>query len=198
LIHPTRALRLIRAPLATYRESAAPFDLAASGSWVRALGRVLAPVAIIGIATSVAATGRTSWALVLSGTVCWSFVGILQLTTAAMLIASSRRNLRWPRAFELFFLAHAPWSLWLLALTAAIVALPIARQYLNVILLTFLLPGVWSAAVIFAFCREILQLDSRRAAIATALHQVVTYTLIVAYIAWAVQLWPRVLSLRAS
>lgn len=198
MIRPTRELRLLRAPSATYGEIAALPALPATESWVRALARVFAPAAIIGLATGAAATGRVSWELALSGAVCWSFVALLQMATAALLIASSKRAVSWPRAVEFFFLGHAPWSLWLLTVSAAVVALPIARQYLNVILLTFLLPAVWSGIVILAFCRQILQLDRTRAIITTALHQIMTYALIVSYIAWAVQLWPRVLALLAS
>jgi hypothetical protein len=47
-----------------------------------------------------------------------------------------------------------------------------------------------------AYFREVLGLRRRAALMAALVHQLMATALIVAYIAWAVQLWPRLIGLR--
>ena len=166
-------------------------------SWLRALARPALVAVVIGAATAVPATGHVTWSLILSGAVCWSFAVLAQIGTAGMLIRSPSAITR-ARAIDLFFLGHAPWSWWLLGVAAVLVSVPAAGRHQNVIAITALVPAVWTAAVIFAFCRQVLQLDRKQAAVRTVLHQALTLLMIVLYFGWAVQLWPRVLASMAS
>ena len=97
--------------------------------------------------------------------------------------------------FFLFFRGHAPWSLWVLAVCAFMFAAP-ALASDDVIMVTGLVPLAWTAVLVCAYFREVLGLRRRAALIATLVHQLLTTAAIVAYIAWAVQLWPRLLALR--
>jgi hypothetical protein len=195
LIRPASDLRLLVAPSETYRKiGESPADSRAALS--RAVARVVAPAIIAGITTAVAATGRISWSLAATGAACWSFLAPLQIVTAAAVILPANRRVTFPRALELFFLGHAAWSLWLV-LSAAVLLVAPGGVPLDAVLLSALVPLVWTAIVIRAFFREVLQLERRRAAMWTAIHQALTVLVIVLYVGWAVQLWPRVLALRA-
>jgi hypothetical protein len=195
LIQFTPDVRLLWAPAATYREiySAAAAPLQAS-RWSLAARASVAPT-IAGVATGVSATGRVSWSLVLSGIVCWSFLAAIQCLTAAMLIGRRGRSIGYWRAFELFFLGHAAWSLWLIAAGAYLLVAPEPVRREELVILTAIVPLSWTAVLIFAYCREILRLDRKPAAMRTAVHQSLTVLIIVAYVAWAIQLWPRLLAL---
>ena len=194
----TPDVRLLWAPAATYRQiysaAAAPFE---PSRWSLAARASLAP-AIAGVATGLSATGRVSWSLMLSGIVCWSFVAAIQCFTAAMLIGRQGRPIGYWRAFELFFMGHAAWSLWLIAAGAYLLAAPELVHREDLLVLTAIVPLSWTAVLIFAYCREILRLDRKRAAMRTAGHQSLTVLIVVAYVAWAIQLWPRLRALAAQ
>jgi len=195
-MHLSPELRLLRAPSAHYRDEV--IRSAGGSAWTRALGRPLLSALLTGTCTAVAATGHAGWALILSGTLCWSFVVLVQLAAAIGLVSSTRRRTSLPRAIDLFFLGHGAWSLWLLAAAAALITIPNAPRYAYIIILTGMVPAVWTAIVIFAFCRQVLELDVRRAAIRTLVHQALIYAVVVSYFAWAVQLQPRILAFLAS
>jgi hypothetical protein len=195
LISFTHDLRLLWAPSATYDAVAADPGSDAPLAWARVIARVAEPAAILGIVTVILATDRVSWSLALSGIACWSFVAMAQLVTASLLFAPSPGSAGWRRSFELFFLGHAAWSLWLLAAAVILFALPQDVRRQDVVTLTAPVPMAWTATIVFAFCRRVLHLGARQAALKTAIHQSVTYLLILLYVSWAVQLWPRILSL---
>ena len=107
------ALRLMLRPAAEYRARGRVAGCKVGGS-LFSVPLLLA--LLLGIVTSVATTGRVVASLLLSQTVCWSFVPALQLVRGSLLIASApRRRVTFPRAVELLFAAHGPWSLWLVA-----------------------------------------------------------------------------------
>jgi hypothetical protein len=195
LIRLTHDLRLLRAPSATYRALAAGPAVATRRAWLRAGARAAVAAALVGIATSVAATERITWSLAVSGAIIWSFAAVVLAITGAAIILPEGRRVSLPHAIELFLVGHGAWSLWLLGAAASVFALsPGAGQ--DLIALTAFVPAVWTAVVIFWFCREVLGLDAGQAAMRTAIHQALLSLAIVIYVGWAVQLWPRLLSLR--
>ena len=100
---------------------------AEGGDVLTALRRPLLVAIVLGVSTAISATGRVTPSLVLSTTLCWSFVVVLQAVIAIALIAApARRTVGLPRALDLFFAGHAPWSLWMLA-AAAWAPSPIGR-----------------------------------------------------------------------
>jgi hypothetical protein len=198
VIQFTPDLRLLWAPSATYRQifSSAADQLPPS-RWFLAARASIAP-AIAGVVTGLSATGRVSWSLAFSGIVCWSFLAVIQFLTAAMLIGRQGRPIGYGRAFELFFLGHAAWSLWLIGAAAYLFAASESVRREDLLILTAIVPLSWTAVLIHWYCREILRLDRKQAALRTAVHQSLTVLIIVTYVAWAIQLWPRLLAATAQ
>jgi hypothetical protein len=182
-------LRLILAPRDTYAALARIPD---RGTVLSALRRPLLVAAVLGASTAIAATGRVTPSLLLSMTICWSFVVVLQVAVALSLIARpAQRTVGLPRALDLFFASHAPWSLWMLA-AAAWAPSPIGRPMWPV-LAAALVPIALTPLMIAAFFREVLEMDPRHAVARTAAHQAITWTLFLLLFGTAVQIWPRVL-----
>ena len=193
MINLTTDLRLLKAPGEIYRERAAQPAGAARRDAVSVLLRASLIAAIAGTATAVAATGRVTWRLAVSGAICCSFVALLQVAIALLVISPSAPRPRWLRATDLFFRAHAAWSLWLIGVAAVVAA---AAAGTRVMLYTACVPLAWTAVMVYAFFRHVLELPPRRAAMRTAIHQALTLLAIVLYVGWAMQLWPRILSMR--
>jgi hypothetical protein len=148
---------------------------------------------ILGAASGAAATGRVDGQVVLSGALCWSFVIGIQVAAAILLVQSApARHVDLRRALELWFLGHAPWSLWMLTVAAVAFTVP-AIVSLELGLLSATIPSLWTAALVGAFCRHVLRSDRRRALWQTAFHQAVTWSSIIGYLAVATQIWPRIL-----
>lgn len=173
-------------PAPEYARSAAAAD---DGSWPRAL-RVPALVAVmLGLLNATAAAGHVSATLVASEIVAWSFVPVLQLLTGAGLIASAgARRVTFPRAMELLFAAHLPWSLWL---AAAAVFQTIRPD--PIVIASGVVPMAATAVMLMAFGREVLGLSRREARVRVCVHQAATIVLIVGYIELATRLSVRII-----
>ena len=153
--------------------------------WPRALIVPGLLTLLFGIVTSAAATGRVVASLVVSQTICWTFVPVLQFVTGSGLIgASPNRLVTFPRAIELLFAAHGPWSLWLVAIGVAQMLTP--NQ--NVVILSAAVPGIWTAWILLAFSHDVLGLPAGRGRLAVFLHQAATVLLILAYVEFASRL----------
>lgn len=183
----TPELRLIVAPARTYARLA---RLPSPVGPVTALRRPLLAALVLGTSMAIAATGRVTPALVLSTTLCWAFVIVLQAAIALSLIAGpARRTVGVARAFDLWFASHAPWSLWLLA--AAAVPAPLGRPLAPLLLLAAI-PLALTVRMIAAFFREVLNLDPRRAIRSTAIHQGITWGVFLLLYGAAVAIHPRI------
>ena len=118
----------------------------------------------------------------------------MQIVTAAILIGRAGRALGYSRALELFFLGHAAWSLWLIAAAGYVYASSDATRREDLLLITAVVPLIWTAVMAFSYCRVVLRLDARQAFRRIVVHQGLTVLVIGAYVAWAIQLWPRLLA----
>jgi hypothetical protein len=167
----------------------------AAGQVGLALGRPALVALVLGTGSSFASTGHLTFGLLLSGFVCWSFVPILQVATAAAIMRSpASSSLSLARRLDLWFMGHAPWSLWIVAATFTIGTAPTGWRVDFFLIATSLISIAWTAVIAVAFCRVVLG-DSRVTAIArTALHQAITWTILFLYIGWAVALWPRLVA----
>ena len=182
-------LRLIVNPRDTYARLAR--SRAAVGP-LGALRRPLLVAIVLGTSIAIAATGRVTPRLLVSTTALWLFVVLLQLAIAVTLIAApARRTVGLPRALDLFFASHAPWSLWMLA-AAAWSPSPVGRP-LTPVLIAVLVPMALTPRMISAFFREVLELDPRHARARTIAHQAATWTVFLILAASVVGIWPRVL-----
>lgn len=164
-----------------------------------ALKRPLVAAIVLGAAVCIYATGRMTLELALSAILTWSFAVAVQTVAAVALVASSnRRASSLPAAFDLFFMGHGPWSLWLIAAAASSAWLPRPARMDLIVATTAAVPIAWTAVIVFAFCRMVLNDAPRPAVVRTLLHQSLIWTFTAAYIAVVVQLWPRIVGMLAT
>jgi hypothetical protein len=183
------------APPSAYRRLAFGHHASLAG----ALKRPLLVAIILGTSVCIYAIHRVTLGLMLSAVLTWSFAVIVQLLAAAAFVASSkRRRVSLPAAMDLFFMGHAPWSLWLLAVAAWAAWLPHPLKMDYIVLATAAVPFAWTAVIVFAFCREVLNDPPRLAVIRTLFHQSLIWTFTGVYIAVVVALWPRIIGTLAS
>lgn len=159
-----------------------------------ALTRPLLVVIVIGVSVALLSTGRATPALVASVTLTWSYVVVLQCAVALAIIGPARgRTVGLARAFDLFFAGHAPWSLFALAMPLWSVLPDGVGSWPLEITATIAL--VATARIVAAFAGEVLGLSRRGAWKLTAVHQAITWTLVVAIVSVSSSLTPRVLGL---
>ncbi|HLG57965.1 MAG TPA: hypothetical protein VI485_21645 [Vicinamibacterales bacterium] len=185
-------VRLALAPLGTYRELA---GLRVAGTWTRALERPAFVALLTGTLTAMSATGRVTLGLVLAGALCWSFAPALQMLAGAIIIRSAPgRSVGMVRVLELLFIGHLPWSLWLLVVFGLFTfsTLPLS---LTVVILSVIIPTVWTMRIVFAFCTTALGIDRRGAQIRTVVHQAIIWTFVLVYLFLVSGLVPRALAL---
>jgi len=176
----------MRAPAIEYQRRVAD---APTGRWPRALVTPVLVALVLGISTSIAGLGRVTVSLVLGSALCWSFVVILQLVTGLALIASApARRVNLPRAIELLFDAHGPWSLWLVML--GFLYTTAASQI--VMVLSTVGPFVWTAVILWAYTREVLGVPPAGALVRTLAHQALSVVLIIGYVELATRLSLRI------
>jgi hypothetical protein len=163
-----------------------------TGSARALAGRVLLAIAAIGISVAIDATGRASVGLAAGIGASWSFALLVQALAAAAVILPARgRAVSTLRAFELWFQAHAPWSLWLLlpALTALVIGRKVGDPTLEGLAL---IPMAWTPVLLWFFARRVLR--ARRALAVVLVHQAVLWGLASCYVAYAIGGWDRVLA----
>ncbi|HET7697566.1 MAG TPA: hypothetical protein VFK57_17750 [Vicinamibacterales bacterium] len=189
----TPELRLIAAPVRTYAMLARQPSPLRPAAWLR---RPLLACLAIGLSMAIAGTGHVTPALVLRTTAAWSFVIVLQIAIAFVVVAApARRTVGIPRALDLFFASHAPWSLWMLG--AAAMPAPAGRPLLPLLPLA-LIPLAITVRAIRAFFREVLRLDGRGAVWRTAVHQAITWTTLGVLYGASVALQPRIVGALAQ
>ena len=171
--------------LAPRREYKAAIAVPSRTTWRHALTVPALLAVLLGIITSVAATGRVTASLVISQTLAWSFVPILQLLNAIAFVGFIRnRSISVARGVELLFAGHGPWSLWLIGVAAVLTVSP---NYVK-LLATAIVPAAWTSWIIAGFAREVLGLSKARARLQALAHQLVTLLLILLYVEWATAL----------
>jgi hypothetical protein len=113
------------------------------------------------------------------------------IAAAGVILTARRRRVGLARAFELFFRAHAPWTLWMLGIGGwAIVAQ--GEFQLDAVIVSVLVPVIWTAIVVAAFSREVLGAGGAEAWMRAVAHQVIVWAFGLSYIAWAAGGWIRI------
>ncbi len=182
-------LRVMAAPRRAYAEA---LGQPARGAWL-AVRRPALVALVLGTATAFSATGHATIGLLVSGFVCWSFVPLLQMATAAAIMRSAAsRSIPLGRRLDLWFMGHAPWSLWIVTAAGILAAAP-GRVELPIVV-SAVIPIVWTNIIATAFCRVVLGDRPAAARARTAVHQALTWTIAFVYFAFAVALWPRVVA----
>jgi hypothetical protein len=162
------------------------------GQMTALAGRLVLALTVMGTSVAVSATGRVSLSLVASIAAAWSFTLLVQTLAAAVVILPARARSVTPlRAFELWFQAHVPWSLWFL-MPALYYVLVGRRLTDTVVMAAALIPMAWTAVLMRAFARRVLQ--SPRGEMVTVVHQAVLWGLTLCYIAFAAGGWDRLLA----
>jgi hypothetical protein len=181
-------LRLMFDPVGQYRRQR---DLRSDASWRRALEGPAYVAVLLGGLTAVSATGRITLSLISSGILCWSFVPLLQMATAAPLaLRSPFSDIAPARALELWFLAHGPWTLWIFGAIGVLATTNASQTW---VVITGVAPGCWTAWLITVFFREVLRLPARRAIARMLAHQAMTWAVILTYIELTTATFTRVL-----
>ena len=145
-------IHIALAPDSTYRILAANQE---SVSTWRMVCRPLIVAVVIGTAVPIMAVQRVTLGLLVASTISFSFIVAIQMAVGAAVIASApSRRAGMPRAIDLWFAGHLPYSLWLLTVAALFAALPAAS--LDLLIALAVIPAAWTAAVVAAFCRHVL------------------------------------------
>ena len=144
------------------------------------LTRLFIVLATIAIVVPTLAVQRVTVSLVATAAVSWSFILVIQLVVAVGVILSSRaRRVGLLHALDLWFAAHIPYSLWMVAM--AVLA---ANSHLvdpAFMFATAVVPAGWTAWIVTAFCRTVLNVDSTGARRRAAAHQVVVWGIALTY-----------------
>jgi hypothetical protein len=138
---------------------------------------------VVGITTSVAATGRTTLTLVASGAVCWSFVPVVQLFTGVLFV----RGARIPRAqaLERYFELHRPWSLWLLGCALFLLLLPSQGDWILPIAASGFVPLILTIRALVRTGQSHLGFTAAIARRRAIVHQLATWAVGLAYAEYA-------------
>ena len=182
-------LRVALAPVLTYqRLLSAGNDPTTVGHYVRALRRPALVILVIAVMAPIMAVQRVTLELVATAAVSWSFVVVLQAFVAIALIANApSRKLSVPQALDLWFAGHVPYSLWILVAFATMAIAPSGS--LRILVITAIVPAIWTAFIVAAFCRTVLGATATAARWRVAAHFVSIWAITLSYIAWAAGGW---------
>lgn len=150
------------------------------------VARQMALVAlVIGLSLSAAATERVDLGLVLSTSLAWSFVPVLQLLTGLVLTRGAADR---SAAVIAYFGTHGPWTLWILSVHGVFLLAGPARDAALWFALTAVVPAVWTARLLLTLCRVHLGLSPGESRRRVLIHQGLSYGLVLAYVQFAVAL----------
>src|SRR5450432_2588253 len=84
---------------------------------------------VFGCAISLMTSGRLTLRLALPAAIVWTFVPLLEMASLAAVWHIKRPAISLPRAIDLFFMGHAPWSLWLVGFAAIWAFVPTVQVF---------------------------------------------------------------------
>jgi hypothetical protein len=142
----------------------------------RMLHRPLIVLVVIATAVPIMAVQRVTLGLLASSIASFGFVVLIQMAVGAAIIVSARsRRASLPRALDLWFAGHVPYSLWLLTAAAVFGVAPLAS--LDLLIALAVLPAAWTAVIVAAFCRHVLGSSRRGARWRAAIHVIVIWAI---------------------
>jgi hypothetical protein len=166
-------VHVARAPNRTYHTFIS--DEERLGVW-RMLRRPLIVALVIGTAVPIMAVQRVTVGLLVSSALSFSFVVAIQMAVGAAIIATrSSRHASMLRALDLWFAGHVPYSLWLLTVAATFASMPAASM--DLLFALAVIPAVWTAVIVAAFCRQVLGASPAGARWRAALHCVAIWAI---------------------
>ena len=171
--------RIAVAPAETYNALVSEPDASS-----RLVVRVTVILLVFATIASVILTGRITVALVATAVVTWGFVLVLQILIGTLVILSaSTRRVGVVRALDLWFASHLPYSLWLLLIASWLIFAATFPPF--VMVLTVVVPAVWTVVIARAFCQVVLGVSARGARWRVALHQSLAWLCVMAYLVFA-------------
>jgi hypothetical protein len=184
-------LLIMRGPRRGYARLSTPAD---EVTWARALVRPLIVWVVLAVSLTIAGTGHISTRSLAPMLLWWAIVPVAQLGIAfAVVRGPAVRSIGLARALDLFFMSHAPWSLWLLLVAAwAAFVDDVGRPVLPLAIVA-VVPLAWTWLMTGAFFLEVLRLDLAAARRRVVAHQALTWGLLLSVWGTAVQVWPRML-----
>lgn len=157
------------------------------GVW-RMLRRPLVVLTVIATAVPIMAVQRITVTLFAWSIASFGFVVLIQMVVGAAIIVSARsRRVGVPRALDLWFAGHAPYSLWLLAVAALFASLPYGS--LDGLVVLAAIPAAWTAVIVAAFCRHVLGASRAGARWRAAAHFLVIWAIALQLIASSAGGW---------
>jgi hypothetical protein len=106
--------RVLARPAETFRALA---DEADGSTWTM-IRRPLLLVFFCGCVVSLQASGRLSLRLITDGVISFAFIPIFEFLSFAIVYGRAPRRLPFAQAVDAFFVANAPWLLWMLIFIA--------------------------------------------------------------------------------
>ena len=177
-------LQIALAPQASYQR----FRSAVLPGRLHVLRRLALIVLVIAVMAPIMAVQRVTLGLVATAALSWSFVVALQAMVGIGLIASApSRSVGALQALDLWFAGHLPYSVWMLCafgLTAMAKTGPI-----RLVILSAVVPAIWTAIIVAAFCRTVLGTTPSGARWRAVAHFVSIWAITLGYIAWAAGGW---------
>ena len=153
------------------------------GIWL-VLKRPLLVAFVLGCTMSLITAASLTLRLVGSATIYWSFVPLVETGALAAVCWSERRIVSFPRAIDLFFTGHGPWTLWLIGLSAIwSFLLPVKAFSLTGAVWLYgagTIVILWSAYIDFCFFRFVFGRNRTRAGRDLLLHRSISWSLIIA------------------
>ena len=105
----------------------------------------------------------------------------------AVITSAPARRAGLPRALDLWFAGHLPYSVWLLTVAAAFAAAPVAS--LDLLIALAVIPAAWTAVIDAAFCRHVLGSSRAGARWRAAVHFVVVWVIALELVALSAGGW---------
>jgi len=134
------------------------------------------------------AVQRVTVGLVATAALSWSFAVLLQsIVGLAIIVSAPARRIGVLPALDLWFAGHVPYSLWMLV-ALGLTAMRTSAN-ISVVIISAIVPAIWTALIVTAFCRTVLGTTAAAARWRMAAHFVAIWTITLSYIAWAAGGW---------
>jgi hypothetical protein len=159
-----------------------------AGHYVRFLRRPALVVVVIAVMAPIMAVQRVTFGLVATAALSWSFAVLLQsLVGLAIITSAPARKIGVLPSLDLWFAGHVPYSLWMLV-AFGLTAME-TRANMRLVVLSAVVPAIWTAVVVTAFCQTVLDTTASGARWRAAAHFVSIWAITLSYIAWASGGW---------
>ena len=159
---------------------------------VMVVGQMMLTALVIGTVAAALGTGRVTVPLIVSTTVMWSWVPVVQLLTGVVFVGRVPRR---GEALMEYFETGSYWTVWLLTSAAVVLLAPKPFAVLFYAVATALVPAVLTARALARLRRQRFGDRPSAAWRRALLHQALTHGVVIGYFAWAVALWPRLRAL---